>query len=344
MEGTGEHDGVSRSRFNRIVRLNYILIALVVVVFVFAVYVLTNSKGAHSGTTVPAATAGSNNASGSFGRTIAGINRPFNATELATINNAPDSYFEKAGELLLNNSLADFQYPYNVRPVNKSYITSGFSTGGKPSVIFIGALSCIFCGENRWAMALALSRFGSFGSLYYGYSALGDGDLPTIYFEPYNYTTPAGVAFGDNYTSSYVNFISAEYESPITAGFEIQPLSYFISKAQNSTVVSALKFMNATGLFVGTPFTLWGNVLVPGADAVVLGDTIPTNSTYPLQSMTHAQVLQRLRSFNTQFAYSEYAAADIYAAYACATVVSKPSFCSLPAIQGLESVLNVSAG
>jgi hypothetical protein len=62
--------------------------------------------------------------------------------------------------------------------------SSRFSYNGKPSVIYIGAISCVWCGENRWAMAMALSRFGSFNSLYIGYSSIHDGDVPTLYWKP----------------------------------------------------------------------------------------------------------------------------------------------------------------
>ena len=42
-----------------------------------------------------------------FGNTIAGINTPLTPAQLSVINNAPNSYFESAGERLLNNSLND---------------------------------------------------------------------------------------------------------------------------------------------------------------------------------------------------------------------------------------------
>lgn len=267
--------------------------------------------------------------------TLAGIDTPLNSTELSIINNAPASYFESAGEKLLNGSITN---EIALAPVSNSSKFSAFSVNGKPSVIYIGAISCIYCGENRWAMALALSRFGSFSKLYEGYSSFGDGDIPTLYWNKDNYTTPAGVTFGNFYSSNYINFISSEYDSPITAGFEVQPLSYFIGKAPNSTYLKALSFMNSTNLFQGTPFTFWGNTAVTGADGVVFGNTTPTGSTLPIASMTHAQVLSQFKNFSDQFAWSEYAAADIYISMVCPSINNSASICQLPAIQSIEKI------
>ncbi len=341
-EGETRHAESPRSSINRIMRMNYILMAIIVVMLAFIIYILLGYYGRTPATTTTATTVPpvpANVSESGFGHTIAGINRPFNSTELSIINGAPNSYYEIAAKMLLNGTLTN--YVWN-RPVNSSTTTNGFVVGGRPSVVYIGALSCIYCGENRWAMALALSRFGSFGSLYYGYSSFGDGDLPTIYWEPYNYTTSAGVAYGNGYSSNVVNFISADYESPVTQNFQLQPMGYFISHAPNGTVANAIEFMNETRMFQGTPFTLWGNYLMPGADAVVFGNYMPKNSTLPLEYMTHSQVLGQLAGFDSQFAYSEYAAADVYAAFVCASTANRPQFCSLPSMPALESLLGLS--
>lgn len=267
--------------------------------------------------------------------TLAGIDQPFNSSELNVINGAPLAYYEVAGQKLLNHSLN------NQVIVSNSPQANAFIVNGKPSVIYIGAISCIFCGENRWAMALALGSFGKFSQLYKGYSALGDGDLPTIYWNLDNYTTASGATFGNFYNSSYINFISTEYDSPITGGFQMQPLSYFIPHAPNTTYYNALTFMNSTGLFSGTPFTFWGTSIMRGADAVVLGNTTPSGTPYALSVETHAQVLNQLSSFNDQFAWSEYAGADVYIAQVCPSINNAAPVCQLPAIIQIEHLIGV---
>jgi hypothetical protein len=103
-----------------------------------------------------------------------------------------------------------------------------------------------------------------------------------------------------------------------------------------------MEFMNNTGKFSGTPFTFWGTVVANGADAIVLGNTLPTSaSNLPLQQMSHAQVLSQLQQFNDRFAQAEYAAADIYVAYVCPSINNSAPICNLPAIQDLETKLGI---
>lgn len=269
--------------------------------------------------------------SGSTGTTLVGINTQLNASELAAINNEPLNYYEIAGGKLLNGTI-----------INQVVTTKGpqynaLVINGKPSVIYVGAITCPFCGENRWAMQLALAKFGNFTALYKGYSSLSDGDVPTLYFSPVNYTTSAGVSFESHYHSNLINFFSGEYESPLTQGFQIQPISYFIVKAPDQPNATALSFMNSTGKFQGTPFSYWGTSLFLGADAVVFGNS--TQSTTLLNGgETHDQILSQLKGFDDQFAWSEYAAADVYIADVCPSISNSAPVCSLSAIQKLEKL------
>lgn len=269
--------------------------------------------------------------SGGTGTTLAGINTQLNASELAAINNEPLNYYESAGEKLLNGTIM------NQVITTKGPQYNALIINGKPGVIYIGAITCPFCAENRWAMQLALAKFGNFTALYKGYSSLTDGDVPTLYFSPVNYTTSAGVSFESHYHSNLINFFSGEYESPLTQGFQIQPISYFIARAPDQSNVTALSFISSTGKFQGTPFSFWGTSLFLGADAVVFGNS--TQSTTLLNGgETHDQILSQLKNFNDQFAWSEYAAADVYIANVCPTISNSAPVCSLPAIQKLEKL------
>ncbi|MGC8537976.1 MAG: DUF929 family protein [Candidatus Micrarchaeia archaeon] len=278
-----------------------------------------------------------------FGHRLTNIDKPLNSSALAVFNSAPNSYFETAGEMLLNGSVTNLVMDL---PVANSSVFKPLIINGKPTVIYIGAISCIYCGENRWAMALALGRFGTFKSLYTGYSSFGDHDVPTIYWNADNYTTAANVGFGNNYTSNYINFISADYESPIVQGFEVQPLSYFVAKASlvNQTYLEAMKFMNSTGQFQGTPFTFWGKYLFAGADAVDFSNSSSSNNL-TLEFMTHAQMYNELSSPNDQMGWTEYAGADVYIADLCSTLnstsSSMPSVCTLPAIHSIEKAMGI---
>ena len=267
------------------------------------------------------------------GLRLTNINAPFNQTELSVINNAPDSYFETAGEMFLNKSLANL--------VGTS-ITSGplLVSNGKPAVIYLGANTCVFCGENRWAMALALGKFGNFSILFKGYSSLQDGDLPTVYWAPSHYNITQGIVFGSFFTSKYLSFISMEYQSPITQPVQIPSLSYLQTQAAltgSTSYVDAVDLIGTLNLYQGTPYTVWGKFIAPSADAQDFGNSSVSTSRFPLANLTHSQVLSHLAKPTDQFSWTEYAAADLYVAMACKTLGNTAPVCALNAIQRIEA-------
>jgi thiol-disulfide isomerase/thioredoxin len=87
---------------------------------------------------------------------------------------------------------------------NSSYLTpvtgSTLTSGGKPEVLYIGAEYCPFCAAERWAMIVALSRFGTFKGLSTIHSSSTD-TAPN---------TPSFTFYGSTYTSKYVSFVSVE--------------------------------------------------------------------------------------------------------------------------------------
>jgi thiol-disulfide isomerase/thioredoxin len=62
---------------------------------------------------------------------------------------------------------------------------------GKPELLYVGAEWCPVCAAERWAMYVALSKFGTFspepGRIH---SAVRDGDIPTLTFYKTTYTSP----------------------------------------------------------------------------------------------------------------------------------------------------------
>jgi hypothetical protein len=264
-----------------------------------------------------------------FGSRLTDINEPLNASELAVFNNASQSYFVTAAQMYLNKSLSI--------PIGATVSAAPLEVlNGKPSVIYLGAISCVYCGENRWAMALALGQFGSFQNLFKGYSSLGDADVPTIYWAPAEYNVSQGVDFGNFYTSNYINFLSMDYASPITAGFQMGPLTYFQQEAtstMNPAYESAASTIIRLNNYDGTPYTIWGKYSVPGADASNFGDSSSNSTTtLPMASLTHDQVLGLLAKPHTPFGWNDYAAADFYISLICASMSSPAPVCSLPSI------------
>ncbi len=272
-----------------------------------------------------------------FGKRLTGINTQLNSTELSIINNAPDSYFEQAGSMYLNGTFSNLVGGVTAHNV------PAFTVNGKPSVIYLGSITCFFCGENRWAMALALSRFGNFSTLFKGYSSFGDANFPTLYWAPARYNQSAE-DLGSFYHSRYLNFIAIEDTHPITGGFALNPIPVI---QRNINYTGNLAYMDSfdyilnlskvqTTAFQGTPYTIWGNYQVGGADAVDVGNAV--GSGYQLTNMTHAQVLAQISNpSNSSFGMIEYAAADLYVAMMCASINNTAPVCSLPSIKGIES-------
>ncbi|AAY79775.1 DUF929 domain-containing protein [Sulfolobus acidocaldarius] len=103
---------------------------------------------------------------------------------------------------------------YNVQayPTNLQVLPLNFSSEGKPAVIYVGAEWCPYCAVERWALILALLRFGNFTGLEYMQSSSTDvyPNTPTFTFVKANYTSP------------YISFIGIEYEA--RNGSQLEPV------------------------------------------------------------------------------------------------------------------------
>ncbi len=78
------------------------------------------------------------------------------------------------------------------------------SSNGRPEIIYIGTPFCASCAGERWALVIALSKFGAFKNL----SGTTPADIhpggPTFSF------------YGATYTSKYLSFVTDE-QSPVSA-------------------------------------------------------------------------------------------------------------------------------
>ncbi len=73
---------------------------------------------------------------------------------------------------------------------------------GKPEVLYMGAEYCPYCGAERWAMIVALDKFGNFTGIEYMQSSSTD-----VYS-----STPTFTFVNANYTSKYIAFVTVEQE------------------------------------------------------------------------------------------------------------------------------------
>jgi Domain of unknown function (DUF929) len=95
---------------------------------------------------------------------------------------------------------------------NPTSITgTALTSGGKPEVLYMGAEYCPYCAAERWALIVALSRFGTFSGLAPIRSAAADGAGNA---EPYP-DTPTWTFLNATFTSSYLTFTSVELNTNI---------------------------------------------------------------------------------------------------------------------------------
>ncbi|QXJ27723.1 putative thioredoxin-like protein [Saccharolobus shibatae B12] len=99
--------------------------------------------------------------------------------------------------------LSNQGYNLSVTTTNLNILPYNFSSNGKPAVIFVGAEWCPYCGAERWALIIALLRFGNFSNLQYMLSSSTDEypNVPTFTFTNASYNSP------------YISFIGIEYEN-----------------------------------------------------------------------------------------------------------------------------------
>jgi thiol-disulfide isomerase/thioredoxin len=74
------------------------------------------------------------------------------------------------------------------------------TSAGKPEILYMGAEYCPYCAAERWAMVVALSRFGTFSNLHLIHSSGTDvyPNTPTLSF------------YKSSYRSQYVQFTPVE--------------------------------------------------------------------------------------------------------------------------------------
>jgi hypothetical protein len=90
---------------------------------------------------------------------------------------------------------------------NPTTITGpALTSAGKPEMLYIGAEYCPYCAAERWAMIVALSRFGTFSGLAPIRSAAKDGGGNA---EPFP-LTPTWTFAKASYTSPYLTFTPVE--------------------------------------------------------------------------------------------------------------------------------------
>jgi hypothetical protein len=181
------------------------------------------------------------------------------------------------------------------------------TAGGKPRVLYIGAEYCPYCATERWAVIVALSRFGTWDGLRYAFSAADD-----------VYPNTATFTFhGASYTSDYLSFTGVETETN-----ERQPLDTLDGADR------AIFQKYGTG---GIPFVdLGGRHVIVGA----------TYDPTLVVGHTQAQIAAALTDQSSRMGTGILAAANVITASICESTGGQPTaVCNSSGVTAAAEVL-----
>jgi hypothetical protein len=277
--------------------------AVLVVIVVVIVLVIAKSAKNNGTATGPTTASG-----------VAAITDAPVASELLSV---PASTFNAVGAGPASGSSAvDPLVPVSGKPI--------LTTSGKPEMLYVGAEYCPFCGAERWAMAAALSRFGTFSGLHFIHSSSSDiwSNTATLSF------------YGSTYSSKYLVFVPVETTTVTHATL------------QNPTTAQ-LALMNAydappyvpSGDNDSFPFVDIGNrYITDGAQYLpsVLGSVYGPAPSH--QGLTWAQIARDLHDPSSPVAQDVLGAANRVTAAICKMTNGQPgNVCTSAAVKAIGS-------
>jgi hypothetical protein len=184
---------------------------------------------------------------------------------------------------------------YNPSPL-ETISNTPLKSNGKPEMLFIGAEFCPYCAAERWAITVALSRFGHFTTQLRGIHSSSTDTDPN---------TPTLTFYQSSYTSPYLTFTPVENENGSRGALQ----------ATTSAQQALWQKYDSSAEGVGYPFIDFGN-------KYVLKD--PTYDPGTLAGMSWAQVASALHDSNGKVAQNALGAANLMTAAICKMTGGKP--------------------
>ena len=192
--------------------------------------------------------------------------------------------------------------------------------GGKPEMLYMGAEYCPYCAAERWAMVVALSRFGTFSGLATTHSAAKDG---AGHAEPFP-NTPTWTFAKASFASQYLTFTPVEMQTnipdPATGGY---------TNLQTPTPAQQALFNKYDAAYQGAiPFIDFGNkYLSVGA----------SYNPAVLSGLTWSQIAADLHSPSTPVAKSVLGAANYLTAAICGLTNDQPATACTATVKSLRA-------
>ena len=196
---------------------------------------------------------------------------------------------------------------------------------GHPEFFYVGAEFCEFCATERWAILIALSRFGSFSNL--------------SQLRSYNDQLATFSFYRSTYTSPYVDFVPVEHvgnAKDIWGQFvTLQPFrgnqQQLFNRFASTTYVP-------TGQ--GFPFIDLNNQYLMGGG---IDPSVLQNAAH--EPLSWQQVAQALQTPSSPVAQHILGTANFLTAAVCLVTDQQPgSVCKVPAIQQIESAVHSRSG
>jgi uncharacterized protein DUF929 len=205
---------------------------------------------------------------------------------------------------------------------------TALTLNGKPEMFYLGSEFCPFCAAERWAMIVALGRFGTFSGLATIRSAAADGAGNP---EPYPNTATWTFAKA-GYTSPYLAFTPVENLSnipdPSTGG-------YTTLETPTAAQVALVAKYDAppyvpSGDTGAIPFIDFGNTYA------IIGASY---SPQVLAGLTWSQIAADLSSPDNQVAMGIDGTANYITAAICAMTGNQPASACTATVRSLETQL-----
>ena len=187
--------------------------------------------------------------------------------------------------------------------------------GGKPQLLYVGAEYCPYCAAQRWAMIVALSRFGTFSGLHTVHSASRD-----VYPN-----TPTFTFAGSHYTSKYLSFAPVEETTNVPNG----PSSYTPLQKPTAAQQALLAKYNKQG---SIPFIDFGNKYVEVGNMAGYGPQ-------DLSGKTWSQIAASLSDPSSPIAKAVDGSANYTTAAICKLTNNQPASACTSAVKALEAKL-----
>jgi Domain of unknown function (DUF929) len=196
---------------------------------------------------------------------------------------------------------------------------TALTSGGKPEMLYIGAEYCPYCAAERWAMIVALSRFGTFSGLTTIRSAARNGGGQA---EPFP-NTPTWTFYKSTYTSTYLTFTPVEeytnIPDPSTGGYT----TLMNLTAEQQALITKYDAANQGAI----PFIDYGNRYIS------VGASYDPNV---LKGLTWAQIAADLHDPSSPVAKGVLGTANFATAALCSLTGNQPASACIPAVRALQ--------